>query len=222
MLAEEPTSLTQNLLPYLPLAAAAVLTFGPALTGHRLDVPALISCAVVLVLVLARQYLVLADNHRLLRRVRRQAFHDELTGLANRAVFLDRLRHAVELHRRDQQTICVIFIDLDDFKRVNDSLGHDAGDKLLERAAERLRASVRTSDTIARLGGDEFAVLLEGELVNPQAVLARLRDAFAVPVSIDGRQIAVSASIGVRIASRRRGRPQRRRRPAARRRRCDV
>jgi len=201
MLVEEPTSLTQNLLPYLPLAAAAVLTFGPALTGHRLDVPALISCAVVLVLVLARQYLVLADNHRLLRRVRRQAFHDELTGLANRAVFLDRLRHAVELHRRDQQTVGVIFIDLDDFKRVNDSLGHDAGDKLLERAAERLRASVRTSDTIARLGGDEFAVLLEGELVNPQAVFARLRDAFAVPVSIDGRQIAVSASIGVRIAT---------------------
>ena len=120
-------------------------------------------------LVLLRQYLVLADNHRLLRRVRRQAFHDELTGLANRAVFLDRLRHAVELHRRDQQTVGVIFIDLDDFKRVNDSLGHDAGDKLLERAAERLR----TSDTIARLGGDEFAILLEGELVNPQAVLAR-------------------------------------------------
>ena len=201
VLAEEPTSLTQTLLPYLPLAAAAGLTFGPALTGHRLDAPALISCALVLVLVLGRQYLVLADNHRLLRRVRRQAFHDELTGLANRAVFLDRLRHAVELHRRDRQTICVIFIDLDDFKHVNDSLGHDVGDKLLERAAERLRACVRAGDTIARLGGDEFAILLEGELVTPRAVLARLRDAFAVPVSIDGRQIAVSASLGVRIAS---------------------
>ena len=121
--------------------------------------------------------------------------------MSRESVRLDRLRHAVELHRRDRQTICVIFIDLDDFKQVNDSLGHDVGDKLLERVAERLRACVRASDTIARLGGDEFAVLLEGELVTPGAVLARLRDAFAVPVSIDGRQIAVSASLGVRITS---------------------
>jgi diguanylate cyclase (GGDEF)-like protein len=199
--AEAPPSLMQTLLPYLPLAAATAVTFAPALNGHRLDLPALVTYAAVLILVLVRQYLVLAENHRLLRTVRQKAFRDELTGLANRAVFLDRLRHAVELHRRDQQTMCVVFLDLDDFKRVNDSLGHEAGDKLLVRAAERLRASVRVGDTIARLGGDEFAILLEGDLDNPQAVLARLRAAFGVPVGIDGRQMAVSASLGIRIAT---------------------
>ena len=198
---EAPTSLRQTLLPYLPLAAATVVIFASALDGHQLDPRSLVSFAAVLALVLVRQYLVLAENHRLLRQVRQRAFRDELTGLANRAVFLDRLRHAVELHRRDQQTICVVFLDLDDFKRVNDSLGHEAGDKLLVRAAERLRASVRAGDTIARLGGDEFAILLEGDLDNPQAVLARLRAAFGVPVGIDGRQMAISASLGIRIAT---------------------
>ncbi len=94
-------------------------------------------------------------------QLQHQAFHDPVTGLANRALFAERVRHAVARTRREQTGLAVIFMDLDDFKTINDSLGHAAGDRVLREVAERLDASIRTTDTAARFGGDEFAVLLE-------------------------------------------------------------
>jgi len=102
-----------------------------------------------------------SERKSLEQELTRQAFHDPLTGLANRALFLDRVRHALPLARRHRQSLSVLFLDLDDFKKVNDSLGHAEGDRLLITTAERLRACARAGDTLARLGGDEFAVLIE-------------------------------------------------------------
>ena len=112
--------------------------------------------------VMARQYMVVRQNQRLLKMAADQALRDTLTGLANRDLFNDRLMHAVQVHLNDNQSVAVLSMDLDDFKLVNDSLGHPAGDALLIQAAERLLGCVRTSDTVARVGGDEFAVLMEG------------------------------------------------------------
>ena len=108
--------------------------------------------------VLARQYLVVTDNRRLLGMVSDQALRDPLTSLANRTLFDERLAHAVQLHRRDRRPVAVLSLDLDDFKLINNSMGHSAGDALLKAAAQRLVGCVRTGDTVARVGGDEFAV----------------------------------------------------------------
>jgi diguanylate cyclase (GGDEF)-like protein len=124
------------------------------------------------------------------------AFHDALTGLANRALFLDRLGHALDLATRSQQAVSVAFVDLDGFKAVNDSLGHAAGDALLVRVAERLRGALRTADTLARLGGDEFAVLIEQD-EDATSVAEVMLAAFQPPFQIDERAVTISASIGV-------------------------
>jgi diguanylate cyclase (GGDEF)-like protein/PAS domain S-box-containing protein len=137
-------------------------------------------------------------------QLRHQAFHDALTGLSNRALFLDRVEHALARIRRSDSPIpAVAFIDLDDFKLVNDSLGHGAGDELLRAVADRLRGCLRSGDTPARLGGDEFAVLLE-DAPDARAVVEvaeRILDALNAPVLIDGREVYARASIG--IATRR-------------------
>jgi diguanylate cyclase (GGDEF)-like protein len=149
-------------------------------------------------------------NIRLVEAIRRseerlahQAFHDPLTDLANRALFLDRVRHALALRVRRGTDVAVLFVDLDDFKKVNDSLGHGAGDRLLVSAAERLCACVRTADTVARLGGDEFAVLVEdaGGPVEAAAVAERLVDALRAPFAVGGTELFVSASVGVALAT---------------------
>ena len=102
------------------------------------------------------------ERKTLEEQLRKLAFHDPLTLLANRSLFWNRVEHALALAQRSSQRVAVMFIDLDNFKIVNDSLGHDAGDRLLQAAAQRLVKSTRPSDTVARLGGDEFAILLEG------------------------------------------------------------
>jgi diguanylate cyclase (GGDEF)-like protein/PAS domain S-box-containing protein len=131
--------------------------------------------------------------------LRHQAFHDSLTGLANRALFEDRLVHALARARRNHEPVAVLFLDLDDFKTINDSLGHEAGDELLRAVAIRIAGVVRVADTAARLGGDEFAVLAETleDEHEARAMAARLLEAMALPFEVAGRELRVSASIGM-------------------------
>jgi diguanylate cyclase (GGDEF)-like protein len=129
----------------------------------------------------------------------RHAFNDSLTGLANRALFLDRLDQALSRAQRAGRTVTVVFLDLDRFKLVNDSLGHVAGDALLVAAADRIRRAVRGAGTVARLGGDEFAVLLEDLDTQEDAVriAQRIRERLNAPVQVAERDVNVSASIGI-------------------------
>jgi diguanylate cyclase (GGDEF)-like protein len=133
--------------------------------------------------------------------LRHQAFHDSLTGLANRALFVDRLEHALSLARRNRRPLAVLFIDVDDFKNINDSLGHGEGDAILVDVAERLREALRAGDTIARMGGDEFAVLVEDPPAAsaPTDVAGRLMSALEAPFTRAGTELFVHASVGVAI-----------------------
>ncbi|HEX3277143.1 MAG TPA: EAL domain-containing protein [Thermoleophilaceae bacterium] len=128
----------------------------------------------------------------------RQAFHDALTDLANRALFRDRLDQALVRSGRSEEMLAVLLVDLDGFKQVNDSLGHDAGDELLRQVAARFSRLVRPSDTLARLGGDEFAILLDGA-GEPQAVevAERMIDSLDEPLPIADRALTLGASVGV-------------------------
>jgi diguanylate cyclase (GGDEF)-like protein len=122
-----------------------------------------------------------------------------VTGLPNRALFRDRVAHAIARQRRREDELAVLFLDLDDFKTINDSLGHAAGDELLRVVGERLHGAVRVSDTAARFGGDEFAVLLEstGGTVEAAEVAERILTALAAPIPLDGRDVFVHASLGI-------------------------
>jgi diguanylate cyclase (GGDEF)-like protein/PAS domain S-box-containing protein len=141
----------------------------------------------------------ISERIRLEQELAHQAFHDPLTGLANQALFRDRVTHALVRAARRETQLAVLFVDLDDFKTVNDSLGHTAGDALLMAVAERLRDCLRSSDTAARLGGDEFALLVEG-LGSPTeatALAGRLIAALRDPFIIAGRELVVGASVGI-------------------------
>jgi diguanylate cyclase (GGDEF)-like protein/PAS domain S-box-containing protein len=144
-----------------------------------------------------------SDATRLNDQLRSLAFHDPLTLLANRSLFSDRVHQAIK-HIADGRTPAVLFIDLDNFKTVNDSLGHSAGDQLLRSFAQRLVQSTRAGDTVARLGGDEFAVLLD-HVPDQDAAMAVARqviDSCKHPFEIDGRPLRIGASIGVAISDR--------------------
>ncbi|HUQ14825.1 MAG TPA: EAL domain-containing protein [Gemmatimonadales bacterium] len=144
-----------------------------------------------------------SERKRLEEQLTHQAFHDPLTGLANRALFRDRVSHALALAQRQAHPITVLFLDLDDFKRVNDSLGHAEGDRLLISAAERFLSCARAADTVARLGGDEFAILIEhaAEPDGRGELLERLGTAMGHPFSLSGNHVQVTASIGVATAA---------------------
>ncbi|HKH18022.1 MAG TPA: EAL domain-containing protein [Solirubrobacteraceae bacterium] len=131
-----------------------------------------------------------------------QAFHDGVTGLANRALFAERVRHAIARSRREGSGLAVIFLDLDDFKTINDSLGHAAGDEVLIEVARRLDESIRGADTAARFGGDEFAVLLEDVEHSQEAADAaeRILEALAVPLVAGHKEIALRCSLGISVA----------------------
>jgi len=142
------------------------------------------------------------ERMRLEEQLTHQAFHDALTGLANRALFLERVRHGLERRSQIFRHLAVLLLDLDDFKTVNDSLGPVAGDELLRGVAERLRGCLRAADTAARLGGDEFGLLVE-EIADPAEaaqVANRVLAALQEPMVVHGRQVVVHASIGIAIA----------------------
>jgi diguanylate cyclase (GGDEF)-like protein len=137
------------------------------------------------------------------RQLRHQALHDPLTGLPNRTLFNDRLTKALERTSRSGEAVAVMFLDLDDFKSINDSLGHSIGDELLVSVAERLGECLRPSDTVSRMGGDEFTILLDAVdgKVEASQIAQRIVDRFHSPVTIsDGgmeREVSVTISVGV-------------------------
>ncbi|MGE0455631.1 MAG: EAL domain-containing protein [Vicinamibacteria bacterium] len=132
-------------------------------------------------------------------QIRYLAYHDSLTGLPNRELFLDRLRVALAHAQRHRRELAVLFVDLDHFKVINDSLGHSIGDRVLREIAARLRATLREEDTVARLGGDEFTALLPSlsAPTDVSHVAAKIQQAIRQPIQIDGRELGLSASIGV-------------------------
>jgi diguanylate cyclase (GGDEF)-like protein len=135
------------------------------------------------------------------RRLVHVATHDRLTGLANRWLLEDRLKRAVGRTRRTGQPGCVYFFDLDDFKAVNDRLGHEAGDHLLQSFGHRLQRSLRETDTVARLGGDEFVVVMDriGDRANGEQVRARLQRLSALPHAIPGHEVQTTVSVGMAL-----------------------
>lgn len=133
------------------------------------------------------------------RELRRRALHDDLTGLPNRAVFWDRLARRLNFADRHGTGFAVLFLDLDDFKTVNDSLGHAAGDQLLVDVARRIKAELRADDTAARVGGDEFLVLLDDVATSEEAlaVARRITATLHAPYGLGGRRYVASSSVGV-------------------------
>jgi diguanylate cyclase (GGDEF)-like protein/PAS domain S-box-containing protein len=139
-----------------------------------------------------------SERRELEERLNHQALHDSLTGLANRRLFADRLGHALERRGERMEPQAVLFIDLDDFKTVNDSLGHEVGDAVLAEMGQRFHGLLRASDTVARVGGDQFAVLMEGAtLEEAREATERLLDVISAPMTLDGVTVQINASIGI-------------------------
>jgi diguanylate cyclase len=169
---------------------------------ERIDeVVLLVGSMVLFLLVLARVMGLVRSVEEGQRQLRHEALHDGLTGLANRTLFTDRLEAVLADEQGRDRLVTVMFVDLDDFKTVNDTLGHQAGDELLNIVALRLGRSVRGGDTVARLGGDEFAVLLPGASTAEEARLAaeRLLGTLREPLMLHGRELMVSASVGIAV-----------------------
>ena len=143
----------------------------------------------------------LEERKRVEQSIRHMAHHDALTGLPNRSLFRDRLTHAMAQADRYHQKLAVMFLDLDRFKAINDTLGHNVGDQLLKIAAERLRSCVRDSDTVARLGGDEFTVVVEDivEDHDAAAVAQKILDTLSQPFNLYGHEVFISVSVGVTL-----------------------
>ena len=153
----------------------------------------------------------ITDRKRAQDQLTYQALHDPLTGLANRILLLDRAGHALELSERHSSTIAVLFLNLDNFKAINDGFGREFGDQVLKEVASRLMAELRTSDTasrlggetLARVGGDEFVVLCEGVRTEEDGlrIAEPLRSALAIPFTLSGIELKVTASIGITFPS---------------------
>jgi diguanylate cyclase (GGDEF)-like protein/PAS domain S-box-containing protein len=168
--------------------------------GQSVDVEAIASnliddAAVGGIVVNARD---VGERKALLDQLAHQAFHDPLTGLANRALFRDRVTHALTLARRQARAVTVLYLDLDDFKHVNDSFGHAEGDRLLTLIAARLQACARSTDTVARLGGDEFAVLVEDadSPTSAERLVERIQEQMSYPFTLSDGDVSMTASIG--------------------------
>jgi diguanylate cyclase (GGDEF)-like protein/PAS domain S-box-containing protein len=143
----------------------------------------------------------MSERQQLEEQLRQQALHDPLTRLANRTSFADRLDHALARRSRSRTQVAVLFMDLDNFKGINDRFGHTSGDLLLVKMAERVTGCLRPGDTLARLGGDEFAILLEdvGSVEDATAVAERVLEALALSFDLEGKDLLVQASIGIAV-----------------------
>ncbi|MCW2514612.1 MAG: GGDEF-domain containing protein [Mycobacterium sp.] len=186
-------------LPYLPMPFA-VMCGAADLWPHSGVGPVLVTSVVLVSAALLRQLILLSENRRLRGTVAHMALRDPLTGLANRALFADRLAHAMQLRERTAAPVAVLLADLDDFKLVNDSMGHPAGDVLLRAVGERIQDSVRPGDTVARLGGDEFAILVEDAPAIADQIAERVVRVFDEPFTVGGRTVYMRLSIGLAAA----------------------
>ncbi len=198
-----------SLLPYPPVAAALAMSVGERMLTGSISVFTFWTVFAVVGLVLIRQYLVVGDNVSLFRdltarerELHHLANHDALTGLPNRVYFREAVVRALQDDAGDHTLSAVLFIDLDDFKRVNDTMGHGVGDRVLVAVADRIRASLRPTDVAARFGGDEFAVLVERASGQHQldAIARRILQALREPALIDGVIIPVCGTIGLAVA----------------------
>jgi diguanylate cyclase len=203
------------------LMAPAILAL-QAVRDQRIDIPVIVAgSAVLFLLVLVRMAGLVRENEAAFRELRgtegvlraslserdalaaqleHLAFHDGLTDLANRTLFSDRVRHTLDRARRDGGSLAVLFVDLDDFKVVNDSLGHGAGDRLLREVAARLRSCLQQADTVGRLGGDEFAILAEGaDLATASGLAERIILTLGAPFPLVGGQVTIRASVGIAV-----------------------
>jgi diguanylate cyclase (GGDEF)-like protein/PAS domain S-box-containing protein len=141
------------------------------------------------------------ERRLLEQELHHQAFHDSLTGLANRALFLDRLSHALHRAEREAVSVAVLFLDIDDFKTINDSIGHEAGDRVLIAVGERIQLAIRPGDSLARLGGDEFAVLLDfGDMPESAELVAnRIAEQLGQVIQVGDESLVIRASIGIAL-----------------------
>lgn len=187
-------------LPYLPLLLATVAGW-PFTVAEVVRGPVPAFEGILVGALLARQFVVLVENQRLLSQVTQEALRDSLTGLANRTHFINRLELAIARRQSDAAPIAVLCLDLDDFKSVNDGLGHPAGDELLIRVSERLTACLGDRAVVARLGGDEFAILIEDSIEESQAAAHRVLESFDAAIVIEGVPLAVRPSIGFTVAT---------------------
>ena len=203
---ESPARLTWwrlMLLTGAVLLAPAVLAIQAAL-GQPIDVPLIVGGSAVLFLLVALRMAGMIGERKILeQRLEFRAFHDPLTRLPNRSLFTDRFEQALARSERRGSKVAVLFVDLDDFKEVNDSLGHEAGDRLLVAVAHRLRSCLRPSDTAARLGGDEFTMLLEDveDVEGAVRVAERALGELRAPINLGELETRVNASIGIALGS---------------------
>ncbi|MCV7422525.1 bifunctional diguanylate cyclase/phosphodiesterase [Mycobacterium yunnanensis] len=190
-------------LPYLPVpfAFAVAIADTHLWSSDPVLTPVFGAGAVLACAALVRQFLLLAENRRLLTAVAEMALLDPLTELANRTLFNDRLAHSIDLRGRTGAAVGVLVADLDDFKLVNDSLGHSAGDELLRSVGRRIQSVVRPGDTVARLGGDEFAILVEDAPAVADQIAERIVQSMNEPFVIDGREVDVRVSVGLATAT---------------------
>lgn len=209
--APEEAALARTRVSVLPYAAVAT-GFAVLLASdwHDEFFPGLampILAVLLVALVVVRQLLAQRDLAQAQGELRHLALHDALTGLPNRTLILDRAEQMLARARRNQTSVAVLFVDLDDFKQVNDTFGHAAGDKLLRVVAARLSTVVRESDTVARLGGDEFMILLDGGslIATPELVAERVLAVLREPIDLNGstgRILTTTASIGIAVGLR--------------------
>ncbi len=186
-------------LPYVVLLAAVIVAVAEPLRIVPSE-PVVFVSAFLAATVIARQLLAVSENRRLRAVVAEQVLHDPLTSLGNRALFNERLWHAMQLRERGDLCVSVILLDLDNFKLVNDTLGHLAGDALLRDTAVRISGSVRGGDTVFRLGGNEFAILVQDPVDYSRNVAHRVAVAFDKPFTVAGQEIMVHPSVSLAVA----------------------